>query len=225
MGDEPAYTVVYKAGKPGEEEEETNWIKRAGNATVTYANGNKFEGYFNAEKKKEGEGTYTWSKLEEEDGEEDGAKKIVPVFKGTYKGGRKTGIGKMTYPNGDTYQGMFENGKRQGDGSYKYVNGDIFSGVWEADKKQGEGQYEFGVDRSRLVGQWENGTIVSGEWVYDGGGSYSGKFIDGKPIGAGMFKFANGYSQEGEYLQVPNAEEEEGVPPTLIWKGKAVESA
>merc|ERR1719261_2081428 len=119
---------------------------------------------------------------------------------------------------------MFENGRRQGEGSYKYANGDIFSGLWEADKKQGEGTYEFGVDRSRLVGQWENGTIVSGEWVYDGGGSYSGKFIDGKPIGASMFKFTNGYSQEGEYEHVANPDDEEA-PPTLIWKGKAVQSA
>lgn len=40
---------------------EPGWISRAGKARVTYPNGNVFEGNFNEDKRKEGDGKYTWS--------------------------------------------------------------------------------------------------------------------------------------------------------------------
>ena len=40
---------------------EPGWISRPGKARVTYPNGNVFEGTFNEEKRKEGQGKYTWS--------------------------------------------------------------------------------------------------------------------------------------------------------------------
>lgn len=47
-----------------------NWLPRPGKAKVTYAGGSTFEGVFNGERIKEGEGKYTWMKAAEEDGED-----------------------------------------------------------------------------------------------------------------------------------------------------------
>ena len=41
------------------------------------------------------------------------------------------------------------------------------------------------LNQSRLVGTWEKGSFVSGEWIYKGAGSYTGTFANGKPIGPG----------------------------------------
>jgi len=208
--------------------EETNWIKRAGKARVTYLNGNVFEGTFDEEKRKQGEGTYTWSSSAEGEDEEGAAPKIVPSYSGNYKNGRKNGIGKMKYPNGDSYHGVWENDKKKGEGTYMYANGDVFSGTWVSDVKEGEGTYEFGVDKSQLVGLWDKGTIVSGTWKFFDGGSFEGRFIDGKPIGKGLYKFANsyGYSQAGEYTSIaPPEDAPEDAKPTLQWRGGVVESA
>ena len=47
-----------------------NWLPRPGKAKVTYAGGSTFEGVFNGERIKEGDGKYTWMKPAEEDGED-----------------------------------------------------------------------------------------------------------------------------------------------------------
>lgn len=47
-----------------------NWLPRPGKAKVTYAGGSTFEGVFNGERIKEGQGKYTWMKPPEDEGEE-----------------------------------------------------------------------------------------------------------------------------------------------------------
>jgi len=158
------------------------------------------------------------------DDEDEGAPKIVPVYEGQYSNGKRHGKGKMLYPNGDTYQGEWENDKMNGEGTYIYFTAkgeaDVFSGTWVSGVKQGVGTYEFGVDKSQLVGNWEAGAIVDGSWRFPDGGSYEGKFVDGKPLGEGSFKFANGYSQAGEY--VASAAEGDEEATSLSWKGGVV---
>jgi hypothetical protein len=89
-----------------------NWLARPGKARVTYAGGAVFEGSFDSERLKNGDGKYTWHKIPEE-GEDP-----VPIatYEGTYKDGRRHGVGKMTYPNGDTYQGEWVDGNPGGTG-------------------------------------------------------------------------------------------------------------
>lgn len=103
------------------------WIKRAGKALVTYANGCTYEGNccegcsipecalmrtvlpgdFNSEKMKHGNGVYTWVEPDEESGE---AKKVAS-YEGKYADGKKNGFGKMTFPNGDVYVGEWKDNK------------------------------------------------------------------------------------------------------------------
>jgi hypothetical protein len=105
MGDEeePQCQVVYI---DGEEEESTNWIKRAGKVRITYVNGCTFEGYYDEEKVKQGRGTYIWmGPGAEEDTTEEKAR-----YEGEYKNNMKHGMGKMVFPNKDVYEGeWFEN--------------------------------------------------------------------------------------------------------------------
>jgi hypothetical protein len=67
---------------------------------------NVLAGLFNSEKQKHGFGIYTWMEADE-----DGGQKKVAVFEGQYFDGKKHGLGKMTFPNGDVYHGQWKDNK------------------------------------------------------------------------------------------------------------------
>ena len=203
-------------------EEETNWISKAGKATVTYADGSSFVGTFDEEKLKQGEGVYTWMGP----GEEEDEKVEKAVYKGEYKDGVKNGRGSMKFPNGDLYDGFWKDNKMEGEGTYTYkATGDIYSGSFAAGKKSGEGRYEFGGDSSQLVGTWVDGAITTGSWELKGAAVYKGSFKNGKPDGEGSFKFSSGIEQSGSYVAKKDGEEDdEEAPVTITWEGTPVHS-
>lgn len=226
MGDEEAeYKVKYiDVEEDAEEATEFNWVSRAGKALVTYPNGCTYEGEFNSEKQKHGMGTFTWVEADEEEGF-----KKVATYEGNYADGKKHGIGKMTFPNGDVYHGEWKENKMEGEGTYTYAKTkDIYSGAWVDGKKAGAGCYEYGADKSKLKGTWEAGAFVTGEWILEGAGTYTGSFQKGKPVGAGSFSFANGIKQDGEFV-LPATEGEEGgdedAPVDPTWVGKPAYSS
>lgn len=63
-------------------------------------------GHFNGEKRKHGYGAYTWKEADEE-----GGFKKVASYEGLYEDGKKCGLGKMTFPNGDVYHGEWKDNK------------------------------------------------------------------------------------------------------------------
>ena len=65
------------------------------------------EGDFNSEKQKHGQGVYSWMEPDEESGE---AKKVAS-YEGKYTDGKKNGLGKMVFPNGDVYFGEWKDNK------------------------------------------------------------------------------------------------------------------
>lgn len=97
MADDAVYQVEYG----GEDGATTDWISKPGKCKITYPNGNVFEGTYDDEKKKQGQGSYSWSV---NDADEDEGAKNTANYKGGYKDGKKDGLGKMVYPNGDKYQ-------------------------------------------------------------------------------------------------------------------------
>lgn len=234
MGDEetPQCKVEYLDIPEGSEEPaETNWIKRAGRCKVTYPNGCVFEGTFDVEKIKQGQGTYIWMGPV---GGEDGGDELVEKarYEGNYKNGLKDGYGKMVFPSGDVYEGMWVENKMCGEGTYTYkATGDIYSGSWENDKKSGAGRYEFGKDMSIFNGTWKDGQMISGSWEFQGAGKYDGEFKLGRPFGEGTFSFPSGLKQAGSYDVAKPAEGEEveepaegepEKPPNVVWNGKSI---
>ncbi len=195
---------------------------------MTYPNGDTFEGAFNDNKKKHGRGIYTWSTSSganpwvPEGGYPEGKAPIVR-YEGAYFEGRKEGVGKMTFPNGEKYHGMWEADRFMGDGTYFYSNGDIYSGGWHRGIRQGEGVLMYKADESQLVGRWERGSFVSGKWVMKDGTSWHGPFKAGKPLGRGIFYFTNGTMQEGEYVQEGEADgdgmDDAAAELKITWKG------
>ena len=165
MADEESnYKVEYLdcAEDAPEEERVFTWIARAGKARVTYNSGAVYEGEFNDEKMKHGQGKYTWMAASEEEGVEEQV--VSATYEGEYKDGKRDGVGTMTYPNGDVYTGEWKESKMHGVGTYKYkASDDIYSGAYVEGLKEGAGTYEFGKCKSKLDGTWEGGTFKEGE--------------------------------------------------------------
>jgi radial spoke head protein 1 len=147
------------------------------------------------------------------------------AYDGMYKEGKKSGVGKLTLPNGDKYHGSFAADKFEGEGTYFSANGDIYSGSWKAGVKQGEGQMMYAKDESQLVGAWHKGPMVTGKWIWKDGTSWHGPFKNSQPLGRGVFYFANGMAQEGEYVTEGEAEEGDEAALKTVWKGGAVRAA
>jgi len=227
MGDEEgsSYKVEYLVGVGDEAPETTNWIARAGLAKVTYESGSIYEGEFNDEKQKHGKGKFTWMSPANEDEEQEA--KVLAVYEGQYKDGKRCGEGKMTYPNGDAYHGEWNNNDMSGTGTYKYKNSDIYSGGFVGGLKHGKGVYEFGKDGSRLDGTWEKGAFSTGKWLFKNAGSYEGTYDNGQPTGPGAFTFPNGITHTGEYKAAASAsasEDDDGgaAPAPRTWHGNPV---
>jgi len=188
----------YEWSNVGEDEEgSSNWVTRDGFATVTYPNGDVYEGEFQ-DKVKHGKGKYTFAAKEDEADEE----AVQAVYEGEYINGRRAGLGTMTYPDGSRYRGQWADSKRNGTGSITYSNGDIYSGSWSKDRRHGEGTYLFAESDATFMGDWENGTFASGHFQHKDGTSYEGYFVQQKPSGEGVFRFAaSQLVQEGEFME------------------------
>lgn len=235
MADEeegPQYQWTSLEAPPEGQEEplSSNWVKVPGRAKSVYPNGDTFEGAFNDAREKHGRGVYVWSTqaganpwVPEEGFPEDKAPSVR--YEGQYVEGKKQGVGKITFPNGDRYHGMWEADKFHGEGTYYYSNGDIYSGNWEKGVKQGQGVFLSKRDGSQLVGDWSKGSFVSGKWVWKDGTSWHGPFKAGKPLGRGVFYFPNGTMQEGEYIQEGDEEEPDAENLKYTWKGEGVKQA
>lgn len=237
MGDEEEEVPKYKLFVLGQDKpREEGSQKFLGEGKALYLTkegalgGDTYEGSF-VEGIRRGKGVYTFSKNGD-------------VYSGHYEENQKHGFGKITYTSktgleeegeeadplstrGGTYLGHFAAGQRgsqttessaPSDGTFRYANGDIYVGQWLAGKKSGNGTYSYAKDGTKLVGEWANGKITSGQWVFPNGTYYSGTFRYNKPYGKGVWIFGNGNQLTGEYLHKEQpgedggGDEDEGAP-------------
>lgn len=82
----------------------------------------------------------------------------------------------------------------------------------ERRKEAGKGTYTFAKDQTQLVGEWEQGKITSGKWLFPNGTFYCGKFRYNKPFGKGVWVFKNGNQLMGDYIQKEQPNEDEPPP-------------
>ena len=62
---------------------------------------------------------------------------------------------------------------------------------------------------TKLTGDWEEGQLKNGKWLFPTGTIYEGQFKYNKPDGKGVWKFLNGNQITGNYKQeiIPNEDE------------------
>ena len=97
------------------------------------------------------------------------------------------------------YNGYWENGQRCGEGVMIYESKDVYSGQWRNGKKEGRGTYVFYQTGQKYVGEFKNGQLVGGKWLYPNGSHFDGHFDNNKPKGHGKWVFENGNIVEGDY--------------------------
>jgi len=139
----------------------------SGNVSINYSNGkSQYSGQVDSSGKK-----YGYGKEYSETGK--------LIYSGQWENNLKSGIGKFTWENMNSYEGEFKNdqiegfgvlthlgigkyygnfllGMRNGKGTFVWDNGDKYIGDWTNDKMNGTGSYTFA-----------DGTVMSGVWQYN----------------------------------------------------------
>lgn len=181
-----------------------------GKGQAIYTNGDVYKGDF-VDGVRHGSGDYTYTN-KQPDGEG------PPIaYVGQWEDNEKSGIGQQKYVNVGDYYGYWEAGKRHGEGVMTYTNLDVYSGNWECGQKSGKGTYIVYKTGEKYVGDFKNGQLVRGKWIYPNGSYFEGKFNQNKPKGAGSWHFANGNVVCGDYTQTKRADVE-GDVVKLAWK-------
>ena len=197
MTDEPVeqreYTIMKYPNDGSQPIQDKSSVDYTGKATVQYPNGDVYEGTFK-NGVRDGEGTYTYV---------DGTK-----YEGTWKNNMKHGRGVMKYGTVAEYKGDFENGKRDGEGVYRILKtNDLYSGSWKNGYKHGYGTFIFNDTKIKIKGEWSNGQVVHGKWMFPNGTYFEGKFEHNYPKGEGVWHFSNGKELHGEFTQAIADEE------------------
>ena len=154
--------------------------------TITYSNGDTYQGSLNENLLCEGQGTYTFA---------DGS-----VYEGNFSGGLFNGEGTLTFSNGDVYVGSFVNGAKEGHGVYTRSDGSVYDGEFKDNKKEGHGVYTW-PDGSSYDGEFSN-DLKNGEGVFhfSNGDVYSGSFVDDARCGQGTYTWKeSGDEYVGEF--------------------------
>ena len=152
---------------------------------MTYANGEKHEGYWDQGSHQDGKFTFTYCADE-------------TVFKGIAKNGKKY-HGVETYKHGGRYEGYFGGDEFHGTGFFKWPGGRTYNGDWTYGKMDGQGEciYE---DGAIYKGQWKNGMKHgNGVMTWPDGRVYDGEWVSDKQHGMAMLKSTLGHSVIAEY--------------------------
>jgi hypothetical protein len=136
-----------------------------------YANGNEYEGGFDAGKRS-GHGTMLYAGGD--------------VYIGQWRRDMKHGRGTLRFAAGGVYQGAFRVGAMEGQGVYCFADGARYEGQYKAGKKEGRGVYQF-ADGSTYEGEYRNGRMDGfGAYQYSDGKTEVGRYDCGIDVGAAV---------------------------------------
>ena len=172
--------IIYKDGKIYKGYMKN--YKKDSFGTVYYPNGNVFTGiifddllYFGAFTHKNGECYVGYFKNNKINGYGKLKNNIKnEIYEGFFNVGKKQGIGKYFYSNGDIYEGYWFDDLRNGFGILKYNNGDYYEGMFIKDFKNGIGIYYEKKGHEFYLGEWVKdykegvATIYNPHWTYEG---------------------------------------------------------
>ncbi len=81
-------------------------------------------------------------------------------------------------------------------------------GWWKYGSKEGIGTYVFYDTKMKIYGEYVNGNIERGKWIFPNGTFYEGAFQNNQPNGQGTWFFKNGNEATGSYTQSKATDEE-----------------
>ena len=64
----------------------------------------------------------------------------------------------------------------------------------------------------KLIGEWKEGKLTEGRWIYPNGLYWEGKFENNKPKGQGTWYFNNGNKLTGSFEQKPKVKGDDDPP-------------
>lgn len=157
-------TTSYFSKAKGKIVGETLNNKFNGSATITYSNGNSYEGEVK-DNLKEGIGILRYA-----DGD---------VYFGGFKADKKEGNGTYIYSNGVKYEGQFKDDLKSGHGYLFLSNGDTYLGEFQNNNAEGQGTLNY-ANGSKFSGLFSNGNPKEGTYTNTDGESITGYVKDGK---------------------------------------------
>ena len=115
-------------------------------------------------------------------------------YRGSWRRGKKHGLGLQLFANGDSYEGLWKNGAPNGPGTYRWniqneeLDLEEFNGEWVNGKMHGWGTLRW-FSGDRYDGNWLHGAMSGdGIMTWRDGFSFSGQWKDGKRHGLGAFR-------------------------------------
>lgn len=97
------------------------------------------------------------------------------VYVGEWVLGKRSGVGRMVWANGDQYEGMWEDDAMSGgQGEFlRAIDGGYYRGAWKDGKAHGSGKAVVG--HRQYEGEWVQGTLEGhGSFRFDSGSIYDG---------------------------------------------------
>ena len=113
------------------------------------------------------------------------------VYQGQFLNGKKHGIGRYFYKNGDIYEGYWEDDMRSGYGFIKYFNGDWYEGMFVKDIRHGIGIYFEQKGFEYYLGEWKEDNKEGLASIYNQNWYYEGTVKNGIKVGYGNFFYEN----------------------------------
>ena len=87
------------------------------------------------------------------------------------------GLGKFTFPDGDTYEGEFKDWDMNGQGTYTWSDGRKYVGKFKDGKEHGQGT-NIWSNGNKYVGEWKDGKEWNGI-IYDKYGNIIDNYLKG----------------------------------------------
>lgn len=120
-------------------------------------------------------------------------------YSGNFKNGKRHGLGRAIFPNGNLYEGEFFGGEMNGNGTLVYLEGKVYIGEFRKGFKEGYGKEQDRHD-SCYEGEYvKDKRSGHGKLIWADGMCYVGDFCDDKMNGVGECWWGDGKTYYGQW--------------------------
>jgi hypothetical protein len=135
------------------------------------------------------------------------------TYEGEYVNGKREGVGRMVWSNGDRYLGDWKNGSKDGIGYMVWSNGDFYEGGWKQDTREGQNIKYLYANGGKYFGSYLNDERQGpGRYYWPDGDSFEGEWQAGGRVGKGFLILKDGTRIEQEWRESPNTNYSTTIP-------------